>query len=84
MEKLEAHQLIKEAEAFLGRRKAVVTESQLGLPSTIEECSFDGTILMKVRGEFLPMARMTSVNTRVLVFYEDLQTTLEYLRRQAK
>lgn len=79
----EAHQLIKEAEAYIGMSKAIVTQSQLGLPSTIRECKFDGIELREERGGFSPMARLISIDTEAMVLYEDLETTLNYLKRQA-
>lgn len=83
MKREEADQLIKEADAFIGMCKAVVTQSQLGLPSTIKECKFDGIEMRDERGEFLPMARLISIDPQALVFFEDLKSTLDYLKRQA-
>jgi hypothetical protein len=83
MKREEADKLIKEAETFIGMQKPVITESQLGLPSIIEDCKFDGILLKKDKDEFFPMACMTSINTETLILHEDLHTTLEYLRRQA-
>lgn len=81
MEKENAKQLIIESKGFLGMEKPVVIESQLGLPSIVGACKFDGIIINEVKGEFFPKARMILVEDHTLVYYEDLDITLEFLSR---
>lgn len=56
MKREDADQLMREAEDLIGMCKPVITESQLGLPSSIRECKFEGITLRELKGEFFPMA----------------------------
>ncbi|GLU57405.1 hypothetical protein Dfri01_68660 [Dyadobacter frigoris] len=77
----EAQQWIRQAQKYIGSQKPVVTKSQLGFPSTIEPCKLDSVILNEKNGDFFPIARLRSLNTGNLCGQEDLEQTLEYLRR---
>ena len=81
MTKKEADKLIKEAKAFIGRKKPVVKDGLLGFPSIIEECRFDETFLIEENGNFIPMAKMISNKTGLIVTNDNLKETLEYFRR---
>lgn len=81
MTKEEAEQLIEQAKKFIGTEKPVVTKSQLGFPSTIEQCIIDNVFIKEERGSFFPMAHMRSIDRGTLCATEDLSETLEYLRR---
>lgn len=84
MTRIEAERWVEQAQEFLGTEKPVVTESQLGLPSTIEPCKLDSVFLKEEDGDFIPVARMRSVTTGKICREENLVQTLDYLRRTGK
>lgn len=81
MTKEDAERLMKESERYLGMEKPVVTKSQLGHPSTIKICRFEGVVVEELNGEAFPRARMISIEDSSQVWFEDLSVTIEFLSR---
>lgn len=81
MTREDAECLMKESESYLGMEKPVVIKSQLGHPSTIKICKFEGVVVEELNGEIFPSARMISIEDSSQVWFEDLSVTMEFLAR---
>ena len=77
----DAERLMRESEKYLGMEKPVVIKSQLGHPSTIKICKFEGVAVEELNGEVFPSARMISIEDSSQVWFEDLNVTIEFLAR---